>query len=94
MRDSVEAVAKYYVQGGSKDSQAAVIGNAAWTAMPSGGTLTITRTSSCSGVTVTTANCSDGSVPQIKLLVSETSSWSDPTSSSIFPNGLSIVQTI
>lgn len=93
MRDTVEAVSKYYVQGGTNDTQAASIGSTAWTNKPDGGTLVITRTKTCGTATVTTSNCSDGSIPNEALVVLASASWTDPTSIMIFPNGLTINQS-
>ena len=93
MRDSVEAIAKYYIQGGTSETQATSIGNTTWTNKPTGGTLTITRSKSCGSTTVTTSNCPDGSIPYEQLVVDATSTWTDPTSIIIFPNGLSLEQS-
>jgi Flp pilus assembly protein TadG len=95
MRDSVEAVAKYYVQGGTSDTQAAVVGNAAWSNKPSDGTLSIVRTKTCGTLVVAlaTLNCAGGAVPQVKLVVTASSAWTDPTSSTLFPAGLNLVQS-
>ena len=92
MRDSVEAASKYYIQGGSVDATALALGNSAWTNKPSGATQVITRSKLCGATVVTTAVCSDSSIPQVKLLVKANSTWVDPTSSSIFPDGLNIEQ--
>lgn len=93
MRDSVEAVAKYYVQGGSNDSQAATIGNTAWTSKPSGGNLAITRSSICGATTVTTLNCPDGTLPKVQLVVTATSTFVDPTNLTIFASYLNLTQS-
>ncbi len=93
MRDTVEAVAKYYIQGGTSETQAASIGSTAWTNKPTDGTLTIRRSKSCGTLTVTTLNCSDGSIPNEQLVVLASSSWTDSTSSMIFPSGLRIQQS-
>ena len=93
MRDSVEAVAKYYVQGGSNDSQAATIGNTAWTSKPSGGNLAIARSSICGTTTVTTLNCPDGTLPKVQLVVTATSTFVDPTNLTIFANYLNLTQS-
>ncbi|MDE2383839.1 MAG: pilus assembly protein [Alphaproteobacteria bacterium] len=93
MRDAVEAAAKYYVQGGSSDSQALAIAQAAWSVVPKGGTMNVTRSCSCAGASVacgTGVICSDKSIPQVAVLVSAQSNWVDPYSSNIFPNGLAL----
>ena len=93
MRDAVEAAAKYYVQGGSSDSQAAAIATNAWYSAPSDGKLNISRSCSCPGAAAVCGIgviCSDKSIPQVTVLISATSSWNDPYASNIFPNGLAL----
>ena len=96
MRDAVEAAAKYYVQGGTSDSQAATIVNNAWSAKPDSGTVSTSRMCTCATTPVscnTGTICSDNSIPQISISVKATSSWTDPYSSNIFPNGLALSES-
>jgi Flp pilus assembly protein TadG len=98
MRDSVEAVGKYYIQGGATDTTAQAIANATWINKPASGVITVSRACVCVGVSgACTAGvlCSDPgkSVPEIHLTILATSSWTDPFSSFIFPNGLSLKET-
>jgi Flp pilus assembly protein TadG len=93
MRDSVEATAKYYIQGGTTDATARTIAASTWLNKPSGGVVTVTRSCVCASVAGTCtpgALCADNTVPEIQLTILATSSWSDPFSSTLFPNGLNL----
>jgi Flp pilus assembly protein TadG len=52
MRDGVEAVAKYYIQGGATDTTAQAIANANWINKPASGVISVTRSCVCLGVAV------------------------------------------
>ena len=91
MRDSVEAAAKYYIQGGTTDDKALAIAQAAWTNKPSDGTVSVTRTCICAGAAASCSGvCSSGSVPEIHLTIVATSTWADPLFNPIFPDGLNL----
>ena len=95
MRDAVETGAKYYVQGGTSDSQAATIMNNAWSAKPTSGTVSTSRICTCPGATVSCnigTICSDNSVPHVSISILAMSNWVDPYASGIFPNGLALTE--
>ena len=94
MRDGVEAAAKYYIMGGSSDTTAQNIANAAWSSKPSGGNVTVVRCQICPNQSgcVVSLNCLDTSVPQIHLTITATSTWNDPFHS-VFADSVSMVQT-
>ena len=95
MRDSIEAAAKYYIQGGTNDSTALAIAEAAWSNKPANGNVNIDRCQICPNQTgcIVGLNCADASVPQIHLTIMATSTWSDPFKSSLFPNGLTLAHS-
>lgn len=95
MRDSVEAAAKYYIQGGTTDSKALAIADAAWSDKPSDGTVSVTRTCICAGAAAGCSGlCSSGSVPEIHLTIVATSTWSSPLlTDPILPNGLNLSES-
>lgn len=96
MRDAVEATAKYYIMGGTSDTQATTIAQSAWVSKPDGGTITVSRVCSCLGAVQSCAIggvCSDNSVPHTSLIVLAASNWSDPYASTIFPNGLALSES-
>ena len=96
MRDAVEATAKYYLQGGSSDSQALTFAGSVWNSRPANATVTVTRSCTCLGVAVSCGSgviCSDNSVPQIYVAIAAQSNWSDPYTPNIFPNGLALTES-
>lgn len=96
MRDAVEASAKYYIMGGTSDAKALQIAEATWSKKPTGGTVTVSRVCSCLGVNQSCAIggvCSDNTVPRTSLIVLANSTWTDPYSSMIFPNGMALSES-
>ena len=96
MRDAVEAASKYYVMGGTSDTKAKSIAQAAWATQPSGGQVTVNRVCSCLGVALSCAIggvCSDNTVPHTSLVITATSLWTDPYSSTLFPQGLALSES-
>jgi Flp pilus assembly protein TadG len=95
MRDSVEAGAKYYLQGGSNDATAQSVANGAWENKPNGATVTTTRMCSCAGATVdcTTAICTDQSVPHAQVAIAATVTWKNPLTDIMYQEGVSLSQS-
>ena len=86
MRDSVEAAAKYYIQGGTTDATARTIANSAWTDKPTGGTVAVTQSCVCASVSVSCGAgtiCSSGSVPEIHKTIMATAHWTDRYSTAL-----------
>ena len=96
MRDAVEAASKYYVMGGTSDTKAASIAQAAWAIQPTGGQVTVNRVCSCLGVALSCAVggvCTDKTVPHTSLIITATSNWTDPYASTLFPQGLALSES-
>ena len=86
MRDSVEAAAKYYIQGGTTDATAQSIADTAWNYKPSGGTVAVTRSCICASTSVSCSGgtvCSSGSIPETHLTIVATSTWTDTYSTAL-----------
>ena len=96
MRDTVEVAAKYYIQGGTSDSAALSIANAAWVNKPADGSVSVNRTCVCAGALVNCGAgvvCGDASVPQIHLTITSTSTWRDDYVNNIYPCHLDLVES-
>ena len=89
MHDSIEAAAKYYIQGGTNDTTAQTIAASAWNNKPSDGTVSVTRMCICTNVSVSCSGgtiCSNSSVPEIHLTIAAASTWTYPFSEQYFPD--------
>jgi Flp pilus assembly protein TadG len=91
MRDSVEAGAKYYLQGGRDDEVAEVIAAQAWTDKPKTGALSINRQCVC-GETSVSCNlgvvCPDESVPKIQITLTAKNVYTDIMTEFVVKDGL------
>lgn len=86
MRDSVEAAAKYYIQGGTVADTALSIANTAWTNKPGGGTVAVTQSCVCASTDVSCSGgtlCSSGSIPETHMTIAATSTWTDRYSTAL-----------
>lgn len=80
MRDSAEAAANYLVQGGTSDSQAQTIAEAAWQSRPDDGTVAISRACNCNGAAVdcTTLCPITNKPPNIEVTIQASGTWTSP----------------
>ena len=96
MRDTVEVAAKYYILGGTSDTTALSIANAAWVNKPDSGAVSVNRSCICAGAAVSCGTgvvCSDKSVPQIQLTVTATSTWQNLYAQNIYPFSLHLKES-
>lgn len=78
MRDAIEVVGKYFLQGGTSEEMALAIAEAAWTGKPSDGTVTLNKTCVCGGVGASCGSvCSDKSIPETYWTIAATLSFKD-----------------
>ena len=91
MRDSVEAGAKYYLQGGRDDEIAEVIAEEAWTDKPEIGAVSVERKCVCGSSTVSCdlgVVCTDQSVPKIQITLTAKNVYTDILTEFVVKEGL------
>ena len=94
MRDSVEVAGKYFLQGGTSQTVALDIANAAWTDKPADGTVVLNKTCVCNGAAAGCSGvCSDSSIPQTYWTIEASSKYVDPfLGQAIFKEGLPLYE--
>lgn len=96
MRDAVEVAAKYYIQGGTSDTTSLSFANASWVNKPADGSISVNRSCICVSTTVSCGTgvvCSDNTVPQIKMTITATSTWSNLYAQNVYPLSLSLSES-
>ena len=94
MRDSVEVAGKYFLQGGTSQTVALDIANAAWTDKPADGAVTLNQTCVCNGAAAGCSGvCSDDSIPQTYWTIEASSKYVDPfLGKTAFKDGLPLYE--
>jgi Flp pilus assembly protein TadG len=80
MRDSVEAGAKYVVQGGRDTTKARTVAMSAWVDKPGDANINVAQQCTCNGAAASCGSlCGDSTVPQSYITIQASATYTDTT---------------